>query len=139
MTDILPPITGKQVDKILGKDAVAIVTDEVLIGLIPTRINGVDNCIAIKIADSQGCCDVFPEMPKRHVMQLVQEIGEDGPDFIYITMPMCHRTRAKAWGVAADIFEALGKTCRGQAMLANSMPSGSPPSIPGIDGKEGER
>lgn len=119
MTDILPPVTGKQVDKILGKDSVAIVTDEVLIGLVPTRINGVDNCISIKIADSQGCCDVFPEMPKRHVMNLVREIADEGTDFTYITMPMCHRSRAEAWAVAADIFEALGKTCRDQARLAN--------------------
>ena len=119
MTDVLPPITGKQVDKILGNGAVAIVTDEVLIGLVPTRINGIDNCIAIKIADSQGCCDVFPEMPKRHIMKLVQEIEEEGHNFVYITMPMCHRTRSEAWAVAADIFEALGKTCRDQARLAN--------------------
>ena len=120
MTDILPPITGKHVDKILGKGAVAVVTDEVLIGLVPTRINGVDNCISIKIADSQGCCDVFPEMPKRHIMNLVREISEEGTDFTYITMPMCHRTLGESWDTAADMFEALGKTCREQSRRANA-------------------
>lgn len=121
MSDVLPPITGKQVDKILGNGAVAVVTDEVLIGLVPTRVNGVDNCIAIKIADSPGCCDVHLGMPRRSVMQLVKELEEEGCDFTYITMPMCHRSRAEAWDAAADIFDALGKTCREQAKLAYSV------------------
>jgi hypothetical protein len=108
-------LQGKNIDKILGKDAVAVITDEVLVGLIPTRINGVDNCIALKIHGSQDCGGVHQFLTKRAQMLLVQELEEDGCDFTYITMPMCHRSRRRGWETAAEMFALLAKVAREQA------------------------
>lgn len=107
--------TGKAIGKIMGKGAVAVVTDEVLVGMVPTRINGVDNCIAIKIHDSQDCCGVHPELSKQAQMALIRELEEEGTEFVYLTMPMCHRSRAEGWAAAADLLELLAKVAREQA------------------------
>lgn len=114
--------TGKAVDKILGKGAVAVITDEVLVGLVPTRINGVDNCIAIKIHDSQDCCGVHQFLTKRAQTLLIKELAEEGEDFVYLTMPMCHRSRADGWETAAEILELLAKVAREQAEKAVDAP-----------------
>ncbi len=108
-------LQGKSIDKFLGKDAVAVITDEVLVGLIPTRVNGEDNCIAIKIHDSVDCCGVHEGLSKRGQMQLVDELAEDGCDFVYLTMPMCQRSRRRGWETAAEMLELLAKVAREQA------------------------
>lgn len=111
-------LVGKDIDKILGRGSVALVTDEVLVAMIPTRINGVDNCISIKIHDTEGCCNVYPGMPKRRQMSLVRELDMEGCDFVYLTMPQCHRTLEEGWTTAADMLDRLAHAARAQAIVA---------------------
>lgn len=113
-------LSGKPVDKILGNGSVAVVTDEVLVGLIPMRVNSVDNCITIKIHDSHECCGVHPGLSKRRQLALVKELEYEGCDFVYLTMPMCHRSTADGWNTAAELLEILAKAARVEAKKAEA-------------------
>jgi hypothetical protein len=122
MTDILPPIKGKNIDKAIGKDAVAIITDECLFALIPYRMNGVDNCINLRVVSNDVCCDVHPKMKEDEIDRCIDVLADECDDHP-ITMPMCSRDRDRAWSVSADIFDALAAACRGQISRPNPQAS----------------
>lgn len=132
MADILPPITGKSIDKAIGKDAVAIITDECLFALIPYMMNGVDNCINLRVVSNDVCCDVHPKMTKGEIDTCIETLADECDDHP-ITMPMCSRDRDRAWAASAEIFDALAAACRGQVSRPNTVMSRTEkPSNPSI-------
>jgi hypothetical protein len=118
MSDFLPPVTGKKIDALFGNGSVALITDEVLVSMTPTKVNGIDGCISVSFHDSQGCCDVHPAMPERHKTALLKELAAEGSSFTYLTMPCCSRSRADAWNTAACLLEAMAAAARAQAKTA---------------------
>lgn len=121
MSDILPPLSGRVIDDILGgAGGVVIVSDETIIGLRPVRFNRVPNCIQILIGESQECSNVGMDTPTDEQQRIIREV-EDSGGFTdaCLTMPMCHRSPKNAWNTAADMLEALAKAARAKAETAS--------------------
>jgi hypothetical protein len=118
MTDILPPIKGKKIDKLLGNGSVAVITDECLFTLKPYIVNGIKNCIHLSCVEDQLACNVRPGMSSREINELLKVMRKESDDKP-ITTPMWHRDIDDAWITAADIFDALAAACRGQISRPN--------------------
>lgn len=119
MSDILKPITGKDLPKDSGKGAVFLVSDECVIKLTPTIYNSVPNCIMMELQHLQGCCDVRPEMPKREIRELLEEFEENCGNSEPLTYPMCHRSPKSAWQTAEYVLRAAADACQAQADAAS--------------------
>jgi hypothetical protein len=114
MTEILPPMSGKKIDKLFGNGSIALLTDERLFVLYPTRYNRVEHCITLKVSDSEHADNVYEDMSDSDIADALESIQDDCED-VHLTKPMLTRDKSNAWNSAADVLEALAAICREQA------------------------
>jgi hypothetical protein len=113
MTDV-HIISGKTVEKKIGKGSIAVVTDAVVAGLVPYLYNGQGWTIVLKTLDSQENADVGPKPNNRYHQSLITLLAEKG-DSVPITFPGLTCEKYEAWKTAAEMLEALAKAARVQA------------------------
>ncbi len=120
MSDILPPMHGPQVDKILGKGSIALISDECLYALQPTRVNGVDGCIVLRVHHSRNCANVHLNINMREKLALLRELSERG-DYNYMTYPECTRSLKDSWSTAGKLLLALANATYVQANKSSNV------------------
>lgn len=100
------PIKSKIVEKQFGKGSIGIIGCDVMAVLTPMRVNGVPDCICLRLGDLHDF-----ETDPHDVAKTVETFAENCVHG-NLTPAMCHITPFRAWQHAADLLEALAKAAR---------------------------